>query len=176
MVKNDENMTLRIAGIVPESVVDGTGIRFTLFVQGCKHACKGCHNPDTHALDGGEETTTSEILKAAEKNPLLDGMTFSGGEPFLQPVPLATIAKAIHERGLNVWCYSGYTFEELLGLSKTDEGIRALFESLDVLVDGRYIESKRNLMLKFRGSENQRILDMKKSRAAGFPVLLEDSE
>ena len=114
------------------------------------------------------------ILEEVEKDPLLDGVTLSGGEPFLQPKPLAVLCKELHARGLNVWCYSGFTYEELTAKAETDEDVRALLGEIDVLVDGRFVLEKLDLKLKFRGSSNQRILDMKKTRASGSPVWLED--
>lgn len=167
-------IVLRLSGIVSESVVDGTGFRMTVFTQGCKHNCKGCQNPQTHPLSGGEEVDLKFILDEIDKDPLLDGITLSGGEPFLQPRPLAVLCEEVHKRGMNVWCYSGYTYEELEELSLSDDGVKALFDGVDVLVDGRFVESKLDLRLKFRGSSNQRILDMNKSRKAGAPVWLDD--
>ena len=167
---------IRIADIVNESVVDGKGIRMTVFTQGCKHNCKGCHNPQTHDLNGGEIVDLKFILDEADKDPLLDGVTLSGGEPFLQPKPLAVLCDELHKRKLNVWCYSGYTYEQLKELSETDGGVKELLEKIDVLVDGRYSEKERDLTLKFRGSRNQRILDMQKTRELGTPVWLDGME
>ena len=171
-----EDITVRLSGIVSESVVDGLGFRMAIFTQGCKHNCKGCHNPQTHALDGGEVTDLKFILEEIEKDPLLDGITLSGGEPFLQPKPLAVLCREAHARGLDVWCYSGYTYEELCALAETDRDVRALLSEVDVLIDGRFVLEKLDLKLKFRGSSNQRILDMKKTRESGAPVWLEGME
>lgn len=145
-------MNIRIAGIVPESITDGEGIRFAIFMQGCLRKCKGCHNPSTHDLNGGKVVDTSELIEQIKSNPLLAGITLTGGEPFLQIAPAAELAKAAKNFGLNVWCYTGYKIEEL--------PINAfeLLEYVDVLVDGEYIESQRDLELKFRGSKNQRII------------------
>ena len=162
-------MRLRIAGLVEESVVDGDGCRFSVFVQGCRRRCPGCHNPETHSFDGGREIDTGEILRRMRENPLLAGITFSGGEPFCQPRPLLELAKAVHGRGLDVWCYTGSTLEELR--SAKDEDISALLDEIDVLVDGEYIEAQRDLTLKFRGSRNQRIIDMKATREKGIVAL-----
>lgn len=169
-----KSVTVRLSGIVSESVVDGTGFRMTVFTQGCKHNCKGCHNPQTHDLNGGETVDLQFILDEVDKDPLLDGITLSGGEPFLQPKPLSLLCEQIHLRKMNIWCYSGYTYEELKELAKEDEDVRALLGEIDVLVDGRFVEKEKDLMLKFRGSRNQRILDMKKTRESGSPVWLED--
>ncbi len=162
-------MRLRIAGLVEESVVDGDGCRFSVFVQGCHRRCPGCHNPETHSFDGGWEIDTGEILRRMRENPLLAGITFSGGEPFCQPRPLLELAKAVHGLGLDVWSYTGSTLEELR--SAKDEDISALLDEIDVLVDGEYIEAQRDLTLKFRGSRNQRIIDMKATREKGIAAL-----
>ena len=165
-------MNLRIAGILDESVVDGDGVRLTVFVQGCAHRCRGCQNPETQPMEGGHIIDTAKILAEVAENPLLTGVTFSGGEPSLQPAPLAELAKAIHQRGLDVWSYSGYTLEELQERAEKDKATRALLKELDVLVDGSYEEDQRDLTLHFRGSRNQRVIDMKKTSATGRVVLL----
>lgn len=160
----DLTRRVRVAGIIPESVVDGKGIRCTVFVQGCLHDCRGCHNPHTHSLAGGEVMPLCDITAIIENNPLLDGITLSGGEPFLYPAELADLCEWAHESRLNVWCYTGYTFEELLELAQKDGEISRLLDGIDVLIDGRFEEDKKNLLLKFRGSENQRVIDLKKMR------------
>ena len=151
-------MQIRIAGLVPESFVDGDGIRFAVFMQGCLRNCEGCQNPDTHALDGGQLVDTDEILTAIKKNPLLSGITLTGGEPLLQIEPATELARAVKNFGLNVWCYTGYTFEDLPADSKQ------LLDFVDILVDGAFDITRRDLTLQFRGSTNQRIIDVKKSR------------
>ena len=156
-------MEIRLSGIIKESIVDGPGIRYVVFTQGCPHHCEGCHNPDTHDFDGGYIGNTEEIIKDFQKNPLLSGITFSGGEPFCQPEPLLKLAKEVHNLKKNVISYSGYTFEELLKLSKKNQAIKDFMENIDYLIDGKFILSQKTLMLKFRGSKNQRIIDMKKS-------------
>ena len=155
-------MKMRIAGIADDSIVDGPGIRLTVFAQGCPHHCPGCHNPQTHDFEGGMEKDTAEILDMIAENPLLDGITLSGGEPFCQCEACAELAKAAHEAELNVWCYSGYTFEELIA-GKVEW--KELLEHVDVLVDGRFILEKRTLECKWRGSSNQRLIDVKRSLA-----------
>lgn len=167
-------MKIRIAGTVNDSIVDGDGIRFVVFVQGCIHNCDGCHNPQTHDFSGGFETDTDSLLEKILANPLLDGVTFSGGEPFCQPVPLYELGKKVKENGLNLVCYTGFTFEELLEISKRDENVKNLLGICDVLIDGPFLLSKKNLLLKFRGSENQRILDVQKSLSEGKAVALEE--
>ncbi len=153
-------MKLRIAGVVNDSIVDGPGLRLTIFTQGCPHACPGCHNPQTHDFAGGREVDTAEILRMMADNPLLDGITLSGGEPFSQSEACAELACAAHADGLNVWCYSGYTFEQLLD-GKAEW--RSLLNQLDVLVDGPFILEKRTLECRFRGSSNQRLIDVQQS-------------
>ncbi len=160
---------LTVSGIVDESAVDGPGLRYTVFTQGCPHACPGCHNPQTHPFDGGTQVDTDDLLRDMMANPMLGGVTFSGGEPFCQPEPLAMLAQAVHERTkLSVITYSGYTWEELV--SNPNPAVRALLEQTDILIDGRYIEQQRDLTLRFRGSKNQRVLDVHKSLKQGTPV------
>ena len=156
-------MKIRLSGIVSDSIVDGTGIRLTVFVQGCTHNCADCHNPQTHALDGGYIADTDDILARALKDPLLEGLTFSGGEPFLQPAPLADLAEKAHKNGYNRFCYTGFLYEDIIG----DKEKKKLLENVDYLIDGPFIKEKKSLMLLFRGSENQRIIDVKKSLEAG---------
>ncbi|MBQ6006149.1 MAG: anaerobic ribonucleoside-triphosphate reductase activating protein [Selenomonadaceae bacterium] len=159
-------MLIRIAGLVPESFVDGDGIRFAIFMQGCRRNCEGCHNPETHDLNGGRLIDTSEIISAIKKNPLLDGITLTGGEPLLQIDAAEEIARAAKNFGLTVWCYTGYTFENL------PPEAEPLLENVDVLIDGEFIESQRDLELQFRGSSNQRIIDVKKTLKQKKIVLL----
>ncbi len=154
---------LRIAGIVKESVVDGPGIRFVVFSQGCKHNCKGCHNPGTHDLNSGKLVDIEEILNEIKKDPLLLGVTFSGGEPFLQAKPFADLAKKIHKLGLNIITYTGYKFEDLISQMNRENSYEELLNNTDILVDGKFILEEKSLMLKFRGSKNQRVIDVKES-------------
>lgn len=154
------NKTLRIAGIVRESIVDGPGLRFTVFAQGCPHGCKGCHNESTHDFEGGYDCERSKILEEIDKNPLLTGITFSGGEPFCQAEVFYELGVEIKTRGLDIVSYSGYTLEELRELSKKDEYIGKLLGITDYLVDGPFILEERDLTLEFRGSRNQRFLRM----------------
>jgi anaerobic ribonucleoside-triphosphate reductase activating protein len=148
---------VRLSGIQEESVVDGPGLRFVVFTQGCPHRCAGCHNPETHDPAGGFPMNTRNILERFRQNPLLSGMTFSGGEPFMQPAPLAAMAREVKNNGKTVVVYSGYTLEQLLALADADA--RDLLGLADMLIDGPYIESLKDLELSFRGSANQRILD-----------------
>lgn len=154
--------TVNIAGVMGDSIVDGPGIRTAIFVQGCIHHCPGCHNPESWPFGAGEEYTVQRLYEMVKGNPLCRGVTFSGGEPFCQPGPLALLGERLRAEGYEVASYSGFTFEELL--AGTPEQ-RRLLETLDILVDGRFEREKRNLDLRFRGSENQRILDVPKSLA-----------
>lgn len=149
------NDLLSIAGIVNDSVVDGPGVRLTVFTQGCNHYCEGCHNPKTWNINGGRTVIIKEIFEEYLKNPLLSGITFSGGEPFLQSEPLAELADMVHAVKGNVWCYTGYTLEELQAL-KIPSQLR-LLNRVDALVDGEFRIAERDLSLLFRGSKNQRI-------------------
>ena len=158
---------IRISGIINESIVDGPGIRMVIFAQGCRHNCKGCHNPQTHSFDGGELIKIDEIVEKIRKNPLLDGVTFSGGEPFEQADAFAALAKKIKELGLNVMVYSGYTFEQLIQNSNDRKGWMELLNNAKILVDGPFIQEQKDLLLKFRGSSNQRIINIEKSLASG---------
>jgi anaerobic ribonucleoside-triphosphate reductase activating protein len=152
--------TMRIAGIVRESIVDGPGLRFTIFAQGCPHKCRGCHNESTHDFDGGYDCELNKILEEIDKNPLLSGVTFSGGEPFCQADKFYRLGIEIKARGLDIVAYSGYTLEQLRKLSEKDESIGKLLDIVDYLVDGPFILEERDLTLDFRGSRNQRFIRM----------------
>lgn len=160
---------LRIAGTVNDSIVDGEGIRFTVFTQGCPHNCKGCHNPQTHDFSGGELVEISALLEKIRENPLLDGVTFSGGEPFCQAETLALLGRGIKSLGLNIVTYTGYTFEELYQ-NYSKNGWGKLLEVTDFLIDGRFVLELKNWQTKFRGSSNQRYLDCQESLKQGRAV------
>jgi anaerobic ribonucleoside-triphosphate reductase activating protein len=166
-------MKLRIAGYTEESVVDGPGIRFVIYAQGCPHRCTSCHNPETWDFNGGEEITAEEILSLIRGTQLLQGVTLSGGEPFAQAEVLAAFAKQVKVMGLDIVTYTGYTFEELLEMSKDAQGIKLLLERSDFLVDGPYLASERDLSISYRGSRNQRFLDVAASLAAARAVEIE---
>ena len=159
-------MDIRIAGYEIDSIVDGPGFRLAVFTQGCPHGCPGCHNPETHDFNAGQVVDTERVVEKMRDDPLLDGLTLSGGEPFCQPEPCQALALAARELGLNVWAYSGYTFEQLLEKPE----VRPLLEAVDVLVDGPFILAQRTLELRFRGSKNQRLIDVKRSLEAGTAV------
>lgn len=163
-------MRIRLAGLVNDSIVDGPGLRLAVFAQGCPHHCPECHNPQSHDFDGGELGDTVEILRIAEDNCLLDGITLTGGEPFCQPEACAELARGAHELGLNVWVYTGYLFENLL--NGTDAQ-RELLKNADVLVDGPFLIAQKSMDVRFRGSKNQRLIDVQKSLNAGHAVELE---
>ena len=154
--------TIRMAGVIRESIVDGPGLRFVVFAQGCPHGCPGCHNPATHDFNGGKDCALEKILAAIDENPLLDGVTFSGGEPMSQPEAFCNLAVGIKERGLNLIIYTGYTYDTDLaeGGSVFTDVTREMLSYIDILVDGEFIEEQRDLTLRFRGSRNQRILTL----------------
>lgn len=154
--------TLRISGIEEESIVDGPGIRFVVFTQGCKHNCKECHNPGTHSFHGGTDMDIDYIVEKIKENPLLKGVTLSGGEPFEQPKACMELARRVKKLGLDIFCYTGYTIEEI----QKDETKKELLLEVDTLVDGRFILDKKDPLLKFRGSQNQRIINIKEYLAA----------
>lgn len=162
---------IRLSGIVSESIVDGPGLRYVIFTQGCVHRCKGCHNPQTHDINGGYLENSETILKEIKSNPLLSGITFSGGEPFLQPEICAHLAREIKKLGHNIYTYSGFTFEELLEMGKSNPSVFAFLALTDVLIDGKFEEEKHHYLLKFKGSENQRVIDVQKSLKAQEVVL-----
>ncbi len=160
---------MRIANTVSDSIVDGPGLRFTVFTQGCPHRCPGCHNPETHDPAGGREVSVEELSAQMVKNPLTDGLTLSGGDPFCQATECAALARLARERGLNVWVYTGYTYERLL--EGDLPGALELLEQTDVLVDGPFLLVQKSYEALFRGSSNQRLIDVKASRAAGTVIL-----
>lgn len=160
----------RIAGVTTESIVDGPGIRGTIFFQGCPHACPGCHNLETWRNDGGKEIVISDIIGLLNLNPLVTGVTFSGGEPFQQAPAAAALGKLLRELGLNLWVYTGYTWEFLLN-NLNRPGYQELLNLAEVLVDGPFVLEQRDLSLLFRGSANQRLIKVAESLDLGKIVL-----
>ena len=158
---------LDLSGIVSDSIVDGPGIRTTIFSQGCPHHCKGCHNPETWAFGCGTKVPVEAIVDIVMSNPLCRGVTFSGGEPFSQAAGFARLAQLLKEKGYEVASYSGFTFEELLAGT---EDQKLLLGTIDILIDGPFLQDQRSLEIAFRGSRNQRILDVRKSLAEGKAV------
>lgn len=152
-------MNIRLAGLIPDSITDGPGIRYVVFVQGCRHNCPGCHNPKTHDYAGGFDMPLKELYERIAHAYLISGVTFSGGEPFDKALPLTLLARAIHQKlHLPIICYTGYTLEELVQKARTRTDIRGLLTSIDILIDGPFIQEKKSLDLEWRGSSNQRII------------------
>ena len=164
-----ESNKIRVAGLTNDSIVDGKGFRFVIFTQGCLHHCKGCHNPETWDMNGGNIMDLDDIKDKIARNGLLDGITFSGGDPFYQPRPCAELAKWAKERGLNVWAYTGFLYEELLNMPEVKE----FLDLVDVLVDGPFILEEKSLLLNFRGSKNQRVIDLNETRKTGTVSLID---
>ncbi|OCN01090.1 anaerobic ribonucleoside-triphosphate reductase activating protein [Clostridium sp. W14A] len=160
---------LRVCGIETESIVDGKGIRFVVFVQGCPHHCPGCHNPQSHPFEGGTVWSIHDLFEKIRENPLLKGVTFSGGEPFCQPGPLTELARLVHSAGLDVTTYTGYLYENLVAMQRPE--IDALLEQTDLLVDGPFLREEKDLTLRFRGSRNQRVINMAETRRRRIIVL-----
>ena len=163
---------LRIIGIYPETISDGYGLRYAIYFAGCAHRCPGCHNPESQPAEGGTETTLAALLADIRANGLVHDVTLSGGEPFEQPEACAALAAALKREGYGIWCYTGYLYDDLAG--RTDPAIANLLDHIDVLVDGRYVDELRNLSLQFRGSSNQRLIDLNRTREAGKIILWEE--
>ena len=149
-------MKIVIAGAKKHSLVDGPGVRYTLFMQGCPHNCKGCHNPDTHDINKGKILDVKDVYNDIITTRYIDGVTISGGDPFFQPEALRELLKMLKEQGLSIWCYSGWRFEDLLLNEKQAKALKYV----DVLVDGKFEEDKKSKECMFRGSTNQRIIDV----------------
>lgn len=167
-------MLIRVAGIVNDSIVDGPGLRLAVFVQGCPHDCPGCHNPETHSFTGGKVMNTEKIIAMMKRNPLISGITISGVEPMCKAHECLELARAAKLRGLNVWAYTGYVFEEIR--DRFNPVQKLLLKEIDVLVDGPYINALRTLDLPWRGSSNQRLIDVQKSLSEGKTVLWDGGE
>lgn len=163
--------SIRLAGIVRESIVDGPGFRFAVFCQGCPHGCPDCHNPATHDFSGGKDVAISRILEEIDKNPLLAGVTFTGGEPFCQPEAFVALAEEVKKRNLDIVTFTGYTYEQLLEQAETNAAVQDLLDCTDLLIDGPFLKEEKDLTLSFRGSRNQRIIDMKATGKTGNVVL-----
>lgn len=167
-------MKLRLAGISYESLVDGPGLRTVIWGQGCPHACPGCHNAHTQEANGGEIVGIEEIFRGIDTSFLAQGITLSGGEPFLQPAAFAEIAAYARGKRMDVWAYTGYTFERLLQLATEQPDVIKLLKSVDILVDGPFVQAEKNLNLVFRGSGNQRIIDVPMSLEKNEPIVIPD--
>ena len=167
-------MQIRLAAeLQKDSIVDGEGLRAVLWTQGCSHNCPGCHNPSTHDFDGGALVNLEEVYSWIDELEGHDGITLSGGDPMFQPEPCLYIAKYAKKKGLNIWCYTGFTFEELLDRARSDKNIIELLKNIDVLIDGKFKLEQKSYDIKFRGSRNQRILDSKKSIKEKKAIMLD---
>lgn len=155
------------------SIVNGEGVRAVIWAQGCSHNCKGCHNPETHSFGGGYLVDVDNLKKEISSLKLHDGVTLSGGDPMFQVEQFSEIAEYSKSLGLNVWCYTGFTFETLLKKAQKDEYLKKLLKNIDVLVDGKFILEQRSLNLYYKGSRNQRVLDLQKSLKIGEPYEIE---
>ena len=157
---------ISVLSIVEDTMVDGPGFRTSISCAGCRHRCEGCHNPQSWDFSGGHAMTTDEVMRVIEADPFAN-VTFSGGDPMYQPEGFAELARAIRERTRKtIWCYTGFTFEQLLSNPRQ----RALVELVDVLVDGPFVKSLRDETLRFRGSRNQRLVDVRRSLEQGTVV------
>lgn len=194
-MENDfENATISLYGTVPDSIVDGPGLRYAVFVQGCSHHCPGCHNPESQPAEGGTETTLAALLADIRANGLAHDVTLSGGEPFEQPKACAALAAELKRNGYGIWCYTGYLYDDLAGRAEAartqqaqreeagltgnaltegiadDLAVGDLLDSIDVLVDGPFVEARKSLELKWCGSSNQRLIDVPATRRTGSVV------
>lgn len=165
---------IKVAGIIEDSITDGPGLRTVIFMQGCPRRCKGCHNPSAQSFEGGTSYKVSDLFDIICSNPLCMAVTFSGGEPFSQPKPLAELAELIKNKNLELAIYTGFTYEQLIEQKNTD--INKLLSFTNILIDGEYIQEKRNLNIRFKGSENQRIIDIPASLKTGKVVLITDEK
>ncbi len=166
-------MKIRLASdLQSDSIVDGEGLRTVIWTQGCSHNCLGCHNPNTHDFKGGFEIDVDELKSKIKNLKYQDGITLSGGDPFFQISACLEIARYCHSLNLNIWCYTGYTFEQLMSLAKKNTQIIDFLKQIDVLIDGRFDLSKKSLNVKFRGSTNQRIIDVKRSLELGYAYVI----
>lgn len=164
------------ADLQEDSIVDGDGIRTVIWTQGCPHKCKGCHNPTTHSFKSGDVVDVEDVIEKIRLLENQDGITFSGGEPFCQAEECSVIAKFCKDINLNVWCYTGYTYEELLDMSVKNKYIKEFLNNIDVLIDGKFILELRSYDTKYRGSKNQRLIDVRLSLKENKIVLYDENE
>ncbi len=167
-----KHIKARIAGVVTESVVDGPGVRAVVFFQGCNRVCPGCHNPETWDINGGQEVSLVELIPMLKLNPLVNGITFSGGEPFLQAYPAAVLGGILKEMGLTLWVYTGFTWEDLL-VNFEKPGFKELLRIADIVIDGPFIKELKSTDNSFKGSHNQRIINAKTSLMEGRVVIVD---
>lgn len=167
-------MKIRLASpLQTDSIVDGEGLRTVIWTQGCSHHCEGCHNPQTHDFNAGIEMEVEEVKKQLTTLTDQDGITLSGGDPFFQLEASNQIAKYAKQLEMNVWCYTGYTFEQLMQMKQSNPKVEEFLKSIDVLIDGKFEQDKKSLNLYFRGSSNQRILDVPESLRQNKPIEIE---
>lgn len=167
-------MTIQLAADLQfDSIVDGEGVRTVIWTQGCPHHCPGCHNPSTHDFHDGISVDVEEIKERLSQVKYQDGITFSGGDPLCQPTACLEIAKYAKTLGMNVWCYTGYTFEQLMVLSKKNKDTLSFLNQIDVLIDGKFILAEKSFDVAFRGSKNQRIIDVQKSLKQNRVVIIQ---
>lgn len=164
---------IRIAGVIKESTVDGPGFRYVIFTQGCPHHCEGCHNPETHDMNGGKLESIKPLAEDITKNPLLKGITLSGGEPFMQAKKLAKLLSLIDLKRYSVMTYTGFKYEYLISNANDDNGYLELLKLTDVLIDGKFMKDLKSSSAKFRGSTNQRAIDVKSSLKENRTILHE---
>lgn len=174
MEQNSEYIRLA-ADLQSDSIVDGPGLRAVLWTQGCSHHCKGCQNPQTWDFNGGGLVPLSAVYEAIDELKGQNGLTFSGGDPMFQVEACNKIAEYAIKKGLNIWCYTGFTYEQIMDMAKNKPIYKEFLEKIDVLVDGKFILAKRDLNLLFRGSSNQRLIDVKKTLETGTITLFNES-
>lgn len=165
-------MKIRLSGIYKNSIVDGPGIRYAIYTQGCQHQCPGCHNPGTHDIQGGYFNETTDVINDVLKYPLIKGITISGGEPFLQIEAVLEITNTFYGHK-DIMIYTGFDYDFLLEKAKKDEKLDQLLHTVDYIVDGKFIQALRDLSLTYRGSSNQRIIDVKQTRIKKEIILKE---
>lgn len=166
----DENTNEKVPAITTDTFSNGPGVRAVVWTQGCIHNCKGCHNPETHDPLGGTWVSIDDIVRTVKSNKLLTGVTFSGGDPFMQAGKMARLAERLKAEGYDIMVYTGYTYERLIKEQNEDNHFLDLLKAADTLVDGPFVESLKDTRLLFRGSSNQRILDPKMSLELGMPI------
>ena len=177
MQRNKKCEYIRLAAdLQSDSIVDGPGLRTVIWTQGCSHHCKGCQNPQTWSFKGGGRVKIDDVLEAIDELECQTGITFSGGDPMFQVEACDRIAAYCKDKGYNIWVYTGFTYEEILKLAEKNHTYIDFLEKIDVLVDGKFILEERDLSLLFRGSRNQRLIDVKKTLKEGKVVLLNEYE
>lgn len=176
MQQNNVEYIRLAADLQSDSIVDGPGLRTVLWTQGCSHRCKGCQNPQTWSHKGGALVPLTEVYKAIDELEYQTGFTFSGGDPMYQVEACNKIAEYVKNKGMDIWVYTGFTYEEVLLLARKNNAYMDFLKKIDVLVDGRFILEQRDLSLLFRGSRNQRLIDVPKTLESGKVTLLNEYE